>query len=594
MSTPRSLLLSAAAACLLLSPGCTKAKKNSTVPVVDDDAGAAPSGGGAVIGVVAPPPAKEMGPRVHLRASARELNDVFLLIRQATAAWMPDGPIDVPAQAQAMLLQLGYGPGMWSNIEWSGVMAVDARVPLEGPAGDLGLFGTIAARSARAILDGVPEGQRPQPLGSGLWELVQEDQRVLFREQAAALEFALSAGDLDRAAELVAEGRTGWRLQGVGDELPPGLINPADLVDLPPQSPLMRQLQAVSQGLTQLRVDVDLGSQRDLMLRAAALAPFEKLGLEPLGAPSLRPGALEAALPAGAAGVVVMPWGSPAALHAILDKNVPIEQVPAPFDAMARTVVGGVHTLLDQVQGEVALAVYVTPGDKLTLLVAASVRDPAAAKEALRGLQGAGIQALEAFGALAGGKDAAFKITLKADGASFSGGKLDLLTLALPKNMASAADEVAYLMSPKKELEMVSGAASGVALLAIGGGARDLLGRAGKATLAGEGGLALARAAAEGCHFCVSLDPILMVRAATLVNREAEGPAAKEQAKLLSELARVPSLGGIGVGIQLSAGRGSLAFGVPRSLMMPAPAAAAQVRGLVDRLTDPIFEGRPE
>jgi hypothetical protein len=100
----------------------------------------------------------------------------------------------VPAQAQAMLLQLGYGPGMWSNIEWSGVMAVDARVPLEGPAGDLGLFGTIAARSARAILDGVPEGQRPQPLGSGLWELVQEDQRVLFREQAAALEFALSAG----------------------------------------------------------------------------------------------------------------------------------------------------------------------------------------------------------------------------------------------------------------------------------------------------------------------------------------------------------------------------------------------------------------
>jgi hypothetical protein len=56
-------------------------------------------------------------------------------------------------------------------------------------------------------------------------------------------------------------------------------------------------------------VDVDLGSQRDLMLRAAALAPFEKLGLEPLGAPSLRPGALEAALPAGAAGVVVMPWG---------------------------------------------------------------------------------------------------------------------------------------------------------------------------------------------------------------------------------------------------------------------------------------------
>jgi len=593
MSTPRSLLLSAATACLLLSPGCTKAKKTSTVPVIDDDAGAAAGGGGVPGGVVARPP-RETGPRVHLRASVRELNDVFLLIRQVTAAWMPDSPIDVPAQAQAMLLQLGYGPGMWSNIEWSGVMAVDARVPLEGPAGDLGLFGTIAARSARGILDGVPEGQRPQPLGSGMWELIMEEQRVLFREQAAALEFALNAGDLELAAELAAVGRSGWRMQGIGDELPPGLINPADFVDLPPQSPLMRQLQAVSQGLTQVRVDVDLGSQRDLMLRAAALAPFEKLGLEPLGAPSQRPGALEAALPGGAAGVVVMPWGSPASLHTILDKNVPIDQVPAPFDAMARSVVGGAHVLLDQVQGEVVLAVYVTPGDKLTLVVAASVRDPAAAKEALRGLQGAGIQAMEACGALAGGKDAAFKISLKADGASFSGGKLDLLTLALPKNMASASDEVDYLLNSKKELEMVSGAASGVALLAIGGGARDLLGRAGRATLAGESGLALSRAASEGCHFCVSLDPISMMRAATLVNREKEGPAAKEQAALLKDLAKVPSLGGIGVGIQLAPGRGSLAFGAPRSLMIPPPAVAAQVRGLLDRTTDPIFEGRPE
>ena len=586
MVPARLLFLTAA---LAAASGCTKTQKGPAVPVVDDEA---PPPAAAPVIAAAPEPASS-GPRLHVRAAVRELADVFTWVKLVTSAWTPESPLDVNAQAQAMLLQLGYGPAMWTSLDWNGVMAVDARIPPDDAPGDLRVFGTIAARSPRAVLDAVPEGQRPQPLGGGLWELIQDGSRVFFREGGAALEVALEVGDLERAAELVAFGRAGWRLQVEAEDFPPGFIDPRELVDLPPQSALMRQLDAVAQGLTRLRLEVDLGSQRDLLLRIAAEAPFARLGLDPLGPPRRQPTALEAALPGGAAAVLAIPWGSPAALHAILDKAAPLDQIPAPFDALARDAVGGVHTLADQIQGDVAIAFYVTPGDAFAVVMAGTVRDEAASRQALRAVQGAATRALQSFGELAGGKDAAFKVTAKADGAPFAAGKLDLLTLGLPKNLEREAASLAFMLTKKKELEVVSGVAGGVAVLAFGGGARDLLAKAGRATLAGDPGLALARAAAEGCHFCVGLDPIALLRAAAVVNRDsARDPArAKEHGKVAAELARVPSLGGIGLGLHLVADRGGLGLGVPRTLMIPAPAVAKQLVGLIDRATKPIFEG---
>ena len=64
---------------------------------------------------------------------------------------------------------MGYGPGMWSSLDWGGVMAGDLRFPLtdESLPGDSRAFGTLAAQSPRAVLDAVPESRRPQPLGDG-------------------------------------------------------------------------------------------------------------------------------------------------------------------------------------------------------------------------------------------------------------------------------------------------------------------------------------------------------------------------------------------------------------------------------------------
>ncbi len=597
MIAARPLSATAAALCLVASPACTKTKKESTVPVVDDDAEAAKAKAEAdakVAAEVRPAPTQApSGPTLHVRGAVRELADVFTWIKLVTAAWTPESPFDVNAQGQALLLQLGYGPGMWANIDWNGVMAADLRLPPDGAPGDLRLFGTIAAKNPRAVIDAVPEGQRPQPLGGGLWELVTEGTRVFFREGSAALEVALEVGDLEKSQGLVAFGKSGWRAQVVADEFPPGFIDPREIVDLPPQSPLMKQVSGVVEELKELRVEADIGSQRDLLIRAAAVAPFSRLGLDTLGPVRRQSTALEAALPGGAAAVLAIPWGSPAALHAMLDKNVPVDQVPAPFDTLAREALGGVHTLADQIQGDVVIAVYLAPGDSLAVVMAGTVRDEAASRQALRAIHGAAVKGLQTFGEMAGGKDASFKIAVKSDGAAFAGGKADLITLGLPKNVEREADSIKFLLSKKKELEVIGGVSEGVAVLAFGGGARDVLGKAGRSTLASDVGLALARGASDGCHFCVGVDPVAALRLAAVVNRDtATDPAkAKELGKVAAELARVPSLGGVGLGLQVSADRGNLALGVPRTLMIPPPAVAKQLGGLVDQVTKPYFEG---
>ena len=93
----------------------------------------------------------------------------------------------------------------------TGVMAADSSFFPEDPTNGLRLTGSLAAVSPKGIMDGMPSGRRPQPLGNGMWELVQGDLRVLLREQAKSLEFALSPADLERALDRAA-----------GEDPPPG------------------------------------------------------------------------------------------------------------------------------------------------------------------------------------------------------------------------------------------------------------------------------------------------------------------------------------------------------------------------------------
>ncbi|MEZ4381811.1 MAG: hypothetical protein R3A79_10695 [Nannocystaceae bacterium] len=596
-SRPRPLrraLALPAIALLLASPLACKPKAAPEIPIVDDEATTAktPAPVQAEPEPEPPPP-----PSVHVRASVRELSEFFALVKEITAAWSGEA-FDVSAQAQAILLQMGYGPGMWSSLDWSGVMAGDLHFPLAEDAlpGDSRAFGTLAAQSPRAVLDAVPESRRPQPLGDGVWEMVDDNLRVLFREQGQALEFALVPSDLDQASSLVAPALAGRRLQVVANEFPEGWLSARDFVDLPEGNPQADRVAAVIEGASELRFEVDAGTDRDLQLHLGALAPFELLGLDPLGPPRTQPTALEGLLPGQPVAVFAQTWGSPALIHKAIDRSVPLDQLPEPFAKIARDAIAAAHALLDQVKSDVVLGLYLTKSGKAALLVAADVKDEVQAGAALKTVSKSVVSALESYRELAGGSpEAAFKVTYKPGGGNLGQGKGDLLRLGPPKNMAADLERFEFFLTKKGEVEVISGVHGGVAYMALGGGAGELWADKRAGALASDGGLAQARAASGGCQVCVGIDPVGVTRMMATVARDAtaDKKTEKEYVAVLRDLGKLGELGDVGLGFQAQAGKGALALGVPRSLLMPPPATTEKVRALFDRVWDAYFDGEP-
>lgn len=583
MSFARLALLASVAAAV--PAGCGK-KQQTTPPavvVVEDDKqeGAAGGGGeGSVEAEPATPKAKKTPPGkpMHVRATMHGLGDVMALVKQATTAWTPKQPIDPAAQIQAIMLQLGYGPGVWNNLDLAGPFALDATFFAQDPGADLKLVGSLAAVSAKGIMDGMPSSQRPQPLGNGLWELIQGDLRVFLREKPKALEFALSNADLERAGGLADEAGKGRRVQLRAWDLPPGMAANLNL-GLP--AALQRQVDAVLRDAKSAALELDAGTDRDLVLQVSAEAPFSKLGLSPLGQARTQSPPLEAALPAGPVLVVSLPWGSPEALHNALDKGVRLDQIPAPFDKTAKDALAGAHGLLDQLTGDVAFAVYLSAKGELSAVIAANVKDEAAARAAARGVLQSVAAGLDEFNKITGDdKSAKVNVTFKTDGVKGGAGKGDLLSLAVPKNMQKEAADLEPLLT-KGKLELATIVSGNVAALVIGAGAHKHAADVGagvkagrKTSLAADNGLRLARAASQGCHFCVGLDPIGLTR--LMVVLDADDRADKARVKQLDAAAATFARlnGAVGVGLKLDPNLGSLALGLPKSVLVLSPADA--------------------
>lgn len=600
MSTRLALVAAALAA--VPAVGCAKKTAPSTVVVVEDtpkEQAATPP--------VEPPDAEPAAPArkpptgkpVHVRASLHGAGDLMTLVKQATTAWTPKQPIDPAAQIQSILLQLGYGPGLWANLDLAGPFAVDATFysGQEEGISDLKLVGSLAAVSAKGIMDGMPSTQRPQPLGNGLWELIQGDLRVFLREQPKALEFALSTADLERAGGLAAEASQGRRLQVRAWDIPKRTL--AGLAGGLPGG-LSRQVDAVLAETKSAALEVDAGTDRDLALQFSAEAPFARLGLSPLGPARSQPTALEGLLPAGAALVVALPWGNPEALHTTLDKGVRLDLLPAPFDKTAKDALSGAHGLLDQVTGDVVVALYLSPKGEATALVAANVKDEAATRAAARNITQAAARGLEAFNAITGeDKSAKFGVTLKADGVKAGKLKADLFALAAPKNMDRELEALAPFLN-KKKLETVTLVSGQLAVMAVGGAAQKLvadvaggLGSARKTSLSGDAGLRLARQSSQGCHFCASLDPTALVRLAALVDPEARKDKAR-MSKLDAAAATFTRIGGaVGLGLKLEPNLGGLGLGLPKSVLVLSPADAAALGALWGDRGQPEPEDKP-
>lgn len=582
--------------------GCAKKTAPTTVVVVEDAPPADKGGGAAAPGGDTPSAPSETDPKygrkppagkpVHVRASLHGVGDLFALIKQATTAWTPKQPIDPAAQIQAILLQLGYGPGLWSNLDLAGPFTLDAAFPPQDPGADLKLVGSLAALSAKGIMDGMPSSQRPQPLGGGVWELIQGELRVYLREQPKALEFALGIGDLDRAAPLVAEAGKGRRLQLRAWDMPSGMLGNLNF-GLP--AGLGRQVDAVLRDTKSAALEVDAGTDRDLTLQVSAEAPFSRLGLSPLGPARNQPTALEGLLPGAPALVVALPWGNPEVLHAMLDKNIRLDQVPAPFDKVAKDALQGAHALLDQVTGDVVLALYVGAKGEATAVIAATVKDEATARAAARNVTGAAAKGLEAFNQLTGeDKAAKIGVTFKADGLKAGAVKADLLAVAVPKNMEKEVDSLAPFLN-KKKFETVTLVSGQLAVLAVGGGAQKLVADIGgglksgrKTSLSSDAGLRLARQSSQGCHFCVSLDPPALLRLAAHIDEDDRKDKAR-LGEIDAAAAAFTRIGGaVGVGLKLDPNLGGLGLGLPKSVLVLAPADAAALGKLWgDRKPEP-------
>ena len=593
----------AVTALLLTAPACTHKKAPPTTVVVDD--GGESQGGGS--GVVADPAdgssskPRPTGKPIQVRASVEGLGDLLALVKQATTAWNPKNPIDASAWIQAALLQFGYGPGMWNGLDLTGVMAVDTAFHPDIPTADLRLIGSVAAQNPKAIMEGMPSNRRPQPLGNGMWELLYGELRMLLREQPRALEFALTQPDLDRAAALAKSAAGGRRLKVYATDLPAGMLS-ADFVQALPAG-LRRQVSGVLREATSASLELDAGTDRDLILELAADAPFERLGLSPLGAARTQPSALEGRLPAGAAIVVAMPWGSPELLHKMVDNMAKqAGQLGGAFEAPVRSVIAASHSILDQVQNDVVFAIYPGPKGETTLLIAADVKDEAAARKAAHEILITANAAVTAFNALGGDKkDASFTVTLKDKGIKSGAVEGELFTLGLPRNMMNDLEDARPLLTSKNQIELTAVVAGGTAVVTIGFNARQLAGdvagglkTARKSSLASDGGLVLARTASKGCHFCVGIDPVGFARVAVFADKEMRADKARNK-QLAAAAAVVSRIGGaFGFGLRLEARKGALAGGLKKSLLVLSPADAAQVGKLWESMTPaPAAEDKP-
>lgn len=598
MSFARQSLL-AAAVCLSVAPSGCRKDTSPPVAVVDDDAaqsepGTAPEQPQAIAKKV-DPNAKPM----RIRASARELSDILEFIRTATATWAPETAVNPEAQIQAMLLQFGYGPGLWSNLNLDGVMAVEAEFPPPGSHMVVNnrLVGSLATVNASKLIEAVPMTHRPQPLGNGLYEWVGDDVRLLFREQAASLEFGLDMASLDAANALAQSSTSGPRVSMTAWDFPTEDISLSRLLELPRNLQLSRTLDEIAAGMKSASFGFDAGLKRDIQLTVSAEAEFGRLGLGPLGSPRTSATKIEQHLPGGAVSVLAMPWGSPEMLHKTLDRAVPIEQVPAPFDAMARDAMTAVHQILDGIRDDVLFAMYLSPRGEATIVLAAGVSDEAAARAGIRGIADTITRAVQAYSALSGGQaDASFKTTWKPEAARLPRGKADLLTVTFPKNMQRELESAAPFLRKKNNLDVYLHVDGELAVVAFGGGAKKFLSQLGKTpkdSLASDAGLALARQSSGGCHFCLSVDPLASIRMFLTFARLDPSDTSKDERKridqALKSLAKVELEGGAGAGLRLDAKEGAFGMGLSHTMVVPPKATVDKLMGIIEKL-----EKRPE
>ncbi|HVI03732.1 MAG TPA: hypothetical protein VM869_33800 [Enhygromyxa sp.] len=601
---PRALLC---AALLTAAPlACTKNNPNTNVKIADGETpGAGESARVSDTPDARPSPRNDLQ-KIQMSGSVFGVNDMLDAASKLITMWSPPEPgappINLKSLLEVGLVQEGFGPGFLESIDLDAVHAVEFAIPHDGQPqsdADIELRMALSATQPVRAVESLPADMRPQPIGQNIWQLIEDDVQLLFRAQADALEIAMSMPDLDVASGLrqkVPFGPNDPRIRMAASNLPPGEIDVSDMIPLPPE--FSRPLSSILNETSAVDFAADFGTDRDLIGRVGANAPFDRLGLDPIGPATQAPSELAKSLPGDAMFVWLMPWGDPAMLHTALDKQIKVDQIPAPFDGYVDEVLKAVHGVLGQVRDEVLIAVYLDGKGQLTIAFAAAVKDEKATQAAMRELWGASEKAFKDHIALVGSTpEHAYSVSFKQGAVKAGKAKADLFTLTAPKDKQDDLDKLKSLVGEKPKLEVSTLVADGKLIVAVGIGQKSFMTELGR-TLgkAGDGletgGLALARKVTDGCQYCVAINPqelgeMILTAHATDPDEPEEVQKAAQEA--LKKLAKLDFDGEVALALRLDKDRGVFGFGIPKTLLFADPTkvkAAVELMKSIDEARD--------
>ena len=472
---------------------------------------------------------------------------------------------------------MGFAPAFLDNIELDKQHAVAMAFPPNDNAAptDVEMAGTLAVVDPRKLIDAIPQPMRPQPMGNGVWEFQQGGQRLLLKEAGSELQFGLTPSDLKRADGLLGEVGQGRRLRARARNIPTDQVDPSQLLDLPSDLPLSRNISKVIKDAKTIEVEADFGTKRDLQLMVKAQAPFNELGIEPLGKPRAVATSLEKVLPSDPVFVATMSWGDPALVHKVIDKSVPMDQVPAPFAEIVKKAISGAHGVLDAIADDVVVALYVDKRGQSTIVLAGNVKDDGKTTKSLRKIHESIVAVVEAHATMQGKNDnAKFGVTYKPDGLTLKGKKADSLSIKIAKDFRKDLGPASTFVK-KDSLDAVALSHNGIAILALGPGARtiatDVIGSVGKSrssALAGNPSLSKLRESMGGCQICVVFDgPDYLKYRLQILQREDDKAVVKDAKKAMGKMGKVGEVGDISLGVRAAANEAAVAVVAPESLM---------------------------
>ena len=568
-------------ACITFATGCaSKTSESAAVePTETAEASNQVAGDG---GLDDEPPLMDAIEKIQIAVRAYHLDLLLETIQRQSKRWT-----GMSLRLDRMAVAMINGEASPDEIDFGGLISVDAAYPQPGQQSrpeDLEFRSFTPSNNPRALIEA---GGAMQPLGDGLWRLqVDEEFSMLVREEAQGVTVATDLPGLDRALSEhnnpeVLDPR--FQLQVEVTNFPRDSIDPSALLNFGD----LRDLKTVSkivQELTGLRLQLGVqrdSSERDNTVRfvGRASAPYESLGLSPLGPSLTAPSALATKLPANAivGGVLSLSNATPAIqeLNAIVRE---LEDVPPPFDEAVEGAVDALRRILRAIRGEVAFSVYLTKKREIAVILAAQTPDVDASRDAVRALMLEVERVLKTHIALVGeDPNERYSASFKPDGLGFAKARADILAIDLSKAMTEDFGRSSTIVLGKKRnrVEFLSYVEGDASLIAFGPGARTIMSdylrglqRARASSLESLGGLGVARDLTGGCQLCVTINPHEVAKLFTVIDKLQPRPA--KRLVPLHEIVKRRALDAeISLGATLSPQHAALGISLPGALVAP-------------------------